>query len=93
MPQISSRYCSRCRMHVAALRGAPNHVLHLIVTLFTCGVWVIPWIFFSMNQGYHCPQCGKTLSSTFDKLVLAVLFVLLAILAVPAVMMLLNGNK
>lgn len=28
-----------------------NHILHLLITLFTCGLWVIVWILLAVSQG------------------------------------------
>ena len=27
-----------------------NHVLHLLITLFTCGLWVVVWIVLALSQ-------------------------------------------
>lgn len=29
---------------VVAFGSKPNHILHLLLTLFTCGLWAIVWI-------------------------------------------------
>jgi hypothetical protein len=40
--------------------GKPiNHVLHLLLTLVTCGVWVLVWIYLAMFQG----EKHKTIST------------------------------
>ena len=32
--------------------GAPvNHTLHAIVSIFSCGLWVIPWVIITVNGG------------------------------------------
>lgn len=40
--------CGRQTLHRQV--GGVNHVLHFLITFFTCGLWVIPWIFMSINQ-------------------------------------------
>jgi hypothetical protein len=47
--------------NLASLRiGKPiNHVLHLLLTLVTCGVWVLVWIYLAMFQG----ERRKTIST------------------------------
>ena len=41
-----------------------NHVLHLILTLVTFGVWGIVWVVLAIGHGgklYRCTQCGTPL--------------------------------
>lgn len=33
--------------------GKCNHVLHLLLSLFTVGLWVIVWFFMAMASGEH----------------------------------------
>lgn len=80
MPMISSRYCPRCEQYVAAIRNSPNHVLHGIMTLLVCGIWLPVWILCAIGQSYHCPECGKALSSAGDKVVLGILLAFLLLL-------------
>lgn len=36
---------------VIALPGKPvNHTLHALISIFSCGIWVIPWIIMAMTQ-------------------------------------------
>lgn len=60
----ASRYCDDCSKHVLAVRQTPNHILHLLLTLVTCGLWGIIWIGVSIgaDKTYRCPNCG---ASTF----------------------------
>jgi len=38
-------------MAVLMLAGKPvNHVLHALITIFTCGLWAIVWIIMAMIQ-------------------------------------------
>lgn len=38
----------------------PNHVLHLVLTVFTGGLWVLPWIgFAASNPHATCVRCGN----------------------------------
>ena len=43
---------------VRATSPAPNHLLHLILTLITLGVWVIFWFFRSVSNDWRCVKCG-----------------------------------
>ena len=38
----------------------PNHILHLLLSIFTLGFWVIVWILIALNGG------PKTLSASVD---------------------------
>lgn len=53
-------YCDHCQRHVLGRRNGINHILHLLISLFTCGLWVIPWFFASMTfkAQFACPNCG-----------------------------------
>ena len=51
-----------CPLHgpVLGRREAPNHVLHFLITFFTCGLWGIVWLLTSLSRGdYACPTCGS----------------------------------
>jgi hypothetical protein len=40
-------------------RSVPNHLIHAIVTLFTCGFWVFVWIVASLRHSpWRCTFCG-----------------------------------
>lgn len=46
---------------VLAQKQGVNHVLHLLLSLVTCGIWVFMWIFLTMKNSanpYRCPHCG-----------------------------------
>jgi len=54
-------YCPRCQTFVLGRRETPNHILHFLITFFTCGLWIIPWIVISIAAGwepFRCPTCG-----------------------------------
>jgi hypothetical protein len=39
----------------------PNHLLHFIITFFTCGLWIIPWVLIAIEaefRPFRCPTCG-----------------------------------
>lgn len=60
------RICPRCRTHVLAVRQTPNHAIHAVVSLFTCGFWLIVWIILaivSASSTYRCSQCGTPVGS------------------------------
>lgn len=54
-------YCTVCQRYVLASREAPSHLIHALVTLFTCCVWGIVWIIAWLNtKPWRCPHCGGT---------------------------------
>jgi hypothetical protein len=59
--KTTGAYCNRCQKHVMAQATTPNHVLHLILTVLTAGLWLIVWIILSVSKSgsYRCTQCGN----------------------------------
>lgn len=93
MPIIADKYCSRCRKHVPAVRKSPNHVLHAIMTLLVCGLWIPIWILAALNQTYHCPNCGKVATSTVEKIVFGAAVLMLILLGPLAVWSVINASR
>lgn len=59
----SSGYCTPCERQVLTRRSAPNHGLHLLLSVLTCGVWAPFWIARSMRRGgWRCSSCGRLLA-------------------------------
>ena len=55
------RYCETCASWKLFQRTTVNHLIHGIVTLFTCLVWFIPWmlIYAFHDDRYRCQACGS----------------------------------
>jgi hypothetical protein len=52
------KVCAKATMHI---QSKPNHVLHLLLTIFTLGVWLIIWILVGLLQGKpQCTVCGNS---------------------------------
>ena len=54
-------FCPSCQKLTMGSRQTPNHLLHFIVTFFTCGLWVIPWVIITVTTSsapYLCNICG-----------------------------------
>jgi hypothetical protein len=46
------RIQSQAEFQAVLVKGErPNHTVHAIVTIFTCGLWGIPWIVISLTGG------------------------------------------
>ncbi len=52
-------YCKDCEKRVRLERKGTSHILHLLLTVFTVGLWLLIWIGLSIKMGgWTCPQCG-----------------------------------
>ena len=54
-------YCANCKKQVMTQKNAPNHILHLLLTVFTAGIWLIVWILLIAGHigGSRCTECGQ----------------------------------
>lgn len=58
----TGRYCPTCERQVLAKQETPNHVLHFLITFFTCGLWGLMWIIIAIanaTEPWKCPTCGS----------------------------------
>jgi len=61
--QEAGGYCSKCGKDVLVRRAGTNHILHLILTIITGGLWAIIWILSAIKfGGWRCTQCGSKAS-------------------------------
>jgi len=54
-------FCPTCNQQRLFCKDGTNHLVHAIVSLFLCGLWIPVWIIAAMlNSGkpYRCQQCG-----------------------------------
>lgn len=54
-------WCPNCKRQVVTQRQGTNHVLHLILTVLTLGLWAIVWaVVATMNRSKiaRCSVCG-----------------------------------
>lgn len=56
----SSRWCPSCEDYVLARSVGPNHLVHALVTLFLCGLWLPVWIIvcLTIDDRSRCTRCG-----------------------------------
>lgn len=55
------RYCPEDDQMVLAEKQTPNHILHLLLSLVTAGLWIVVWILVTIGAhlgAYRCPHCG-----------------------------------
>ncbi len=63
----ASCYCTHCRTMVLATGRRANHLLHLILTLVTGGLWILGWAIIALIPvSLRCRQCGVILSARPD---------------------------
>lgn len=53
---IKIGYCNLCNSNTKFLGKKPNHILHLILTIITQGLWAFVWLM--MSSDYRCDKCG-----------------------------------
>lgn len=59
--KTTGKYCRTCQREVLAQKNTPNHILHLLLTLVTAGIWGIVWLIIVLTNvgGYRCTNCGN----------------------------------
>jgi hypothetical protein len=59
--------CAYCQRPVLGRREGVNHVLHAIISIFSCGLWLIVWLVLVLSDPsneYACPNCGGRVTVT-----------------------------
>jgi hypothetical protein len=63
MKKMDSVLCHNCREIVVVEKEEVNHVLHMIMSVVTGGLWLLVWalmVFTNNNNNlYKCPSCGR----------------------------------
>jgi hypothetical protein len=62
----SSGFCPACQRQVLVRKETPSNTFHLLMCVFTCGLWVFVWIGASLLNlfvKYRCTNCGTQLTS------------------------------
>lgn len=60
--KIKPSHCHDCDKNVIGEKQTPNHILHLILTVISAGLWVVVWIIIaaiSAGREYQCRACGS----------------------------------
>jgi len=54
-------YCRGCKAMKMHVQPATSHVLHLLLSLFTFGIWIVIWILAAVSNASQktCSVCGK----------------------------------
>ena len=62
----SSRYCPNCKRKVLVRQETPNHTVHVLLTLFSCGLWGFVWLLITLmalGNPWRCTICGSSTAS------------------------------
>ena len=54
--------CKVCNKHTKHTQPNTSHILHLILSIITAGLWVPAWILVALSNKSQaqCTVCGKT---------------------------------
>lgn len=64
MSKKTQKYCKNCKQNVLAEKQSLSggiHVVHALISLFSCGVWLLVWLIHAIiaSGGYRCTRCGS----------------------------------
>jgi hypothetical protein len=68
MAATDTGWCPTCNDQRMLLRDKPNHILHLILTIVTLGLWALVWIVVAArksNAPARCSHCGTALQKVY----------------------------
>jgi hypothetical protein len=56
-------FCRQCQKPSRFIRTVetPNHILHFLIALISCGLWIPFWMViaaYNKTSGWYCSQCG-----------------------------------
>lgn len=62
MSDLVMKKCPDCGRKTKHTQPGTSHLLHLILSVVTFGVWVLVWIIVAMNNktAAQCMECGRT---------------------------------
>ena len=58
--EFKSGQCGQCQQRVKVARKGINHILHLLLTIVTAGLWLFIWVLIAIARDpWRCDQCGS----------------------------------
>ncbi|CAM3306981.1 hypothetical protein [Halomonas lysinitropha] len=59
--QMRQGFCRECNKYTLVKRRGVNHILHLLLSIFTLSLWVVVWVFLTLFHvgGWRCQACGS----------------------------------
>jgi len=59
-----SDFCYHCNEQVLTQQETPNHILHLLLTILVCGLWLPVWVVIcACVKPARCSTCGLALAT------------------------------
>lgn len=59
--KIKQAHCSACNAPRKVERQTPNHILHLLLSVLTGGLWLVVWIALALiPRPWRCATCGSS---------------------------------
>ncbi|VGO14779.1 hypothetical protein PDESU_03348 [Pontiella desulfatans] len=53
-------FCKDCNEYRKCEGRTPSHILHLLLSIITGGIWLIVWLILLLKpQAWHCATCGS----------------------------------
>lgn len=63
--EYMAAWCKDCGQKIRGERQGTNHILWLLISVFTMGIGLIFWLLAAIKiGGWSCPHCGGTNVST-----------------------------
>lgn len=65
--RLDTGHCPTCAQQRLIRQQRPTHVLHLLLTIFTFGLWGIVWLILASRESpARCTFCGTSMSRVYD---------------------------
>jgi uncharacterized protein (DUF983 family) len=80
------KHCRTCEKATLHVQKSTSHVLHLLLSIITAGIWLIIWVLVAVSNSSQgqCTQCGQAMGAPKEGDYTRV-YVVLAILVVIGV--------
>lgn len=61
MTEIAMQRCKQCRKMTSHYKPSTSHVLHLLLSLISLGLWIPIWILVAISNSTQgqCGECGE----------------------------------
>jgi hypothetical protein len=62
MSNLVMKHCKQCGKMTKHTQPTTSHLLHLLLTVVTAGLWVFIWLLaaWSNSTAAQCTECGRT---------------------------------
>ena len=62
-------YCKNCKKSTVQVKQRANHILHLLLSVFTVGIWLIVWFFIALftSDTPTCTICGNVFKNNSNR--------------------------